>query len=58
LNELSNEQILQMITQIIQKHGCQVIELDIENRIINFDGPNEAKIECATELEAILDMVG
>jgi len=47
-----------MITQIIQKHGCQVIELDIENRIINFDGPNEAKIECATELEAILDMVG
>jgi predicted HAD superfamily phosphohydrolase YqeG len=55
MTELDKFQIMQIITNIVQKHGCELLELDIDNQIINIDGPEEARIACAMEIEAALE---
>lgn len=52
---LSEAQIIQIITTIVAKHGCHVIELDLESNIINIDGPEEAQMACAQELSSFLN---
>ncbi len=53
-SDLTEAQILQLITTIVNRHGCQIRELDLQNSIINIDGPPQARVECAQELEAFL----
>ncbi len=52
---MTQEQQLQIIIHIVQKHGCTIQELDLEKKIIDIDGPTEGKINCAMELEQLLD---
>jgi hypothetical protein len=55
IENLSEIQVMQLIATIVTKHGCTILEVDLKNRILDIDGPAEAKIKCARELEAILD---
>jgi len=53
--ELSESQMIQVITTIVQKHGCIIKELDIKKQVIDIDGPPESKVACAKELEVFLE---
>lgn len=53
--ELSESQLIQIITTIVQKHGCVIKELDVKNHLIDIDGPPESKVACAKELEVFLE---
>jgi len=52
--EMSEAQLLTMITNIVEKHGCKIIEIDLENHLINLEGPEDAKVSCAIELADLL----
>ena len=52
---MSNDQILTLIHHIASDHGCRVIEIDLDNQIINIEGPEDAKLKCAMAIEAALE---
>lgn len=54
MTEMNDAQILTIVTNIVEKHGCKLVEFDPENRIINLEGPDDAKVECAIALEEVL----
>jgi len=45
---------LNLLAATVEKHGCRIVDLDIENHIINLDGPAENVQACA---EAIAEFV-
>jgi hypothetical protein len=53
--ELGESQLIQIITAIVQKHGCVIKALDVKNQVIDIDGPPESKVACAKELEVFLE---
>lgn len=54
MEELNELQIAQIVGMIVTKHGCEILEMDLHNFILDIDGPPEAKTECAKELEVFL----
>ena len=54
VENLSEIQIMQLITTIVTKHGCEIKEIDLENHVLDIDGPPEARMKCATELQEFL----
>ena len=46
---------LNLIKATVEKHGCRIVDLDIENHTINLDGPDEKVNACA---KAIAELVG
>lgn len=46
---------LNLLTATVEKHGCRILDLDLENHIINLDGPDEKVHACA---EAIAEFMG
>ena len=55
MNELSDGQLIKMVEYIVEQHGCKIVEIDLENHILNIEGPEEAQAECAIALEEALD---
>lgn len=55
MTELSREQTIQLISTIVAKHGCKILEMDVDKYILNIDGPAEAREKCVQELELFLD---
>jgi len=46
--------MLTLINSIVLTHECRIVDIDLEQRIINIEGPEEAKIQCAMAIERIL----
>jgi len=46
---------LNVLMATVEKHGCRIVDLDIENHIINLDGPDDQVNACA---QAIAELVG
>lgn len=46
---------LNILMATVEKHGCRIVELDIENHVINLDGPDDKVNACA---QAIAKLVG
>lgn len=51
---ISDDQFIQMVNIIAQKHKCNIVEVDLENKILILDGPDDAQVACAIELEDLL----
>ena len=51
----NSSQFLTLIINTIEKHGCKLGDIDIENHIISLEGPAENKEDCAIALAEILD---
>jgi hypothetical protein len=54
MSEMSDDQILTLVTNIVEKHGCKLIDVDLGKRMINLEGPDDAKVKCAVALEEML----
>jgi c-di-GMP-binding flagellar brake protein YcgR len=54
MTELKNDQLLTIVAQIAEKHNCKIVDIDLENHILNLDGPECDQVACAIELESVL----
>ena len=53
-NALTETQFFSLVSSIASQHGCRLVDIDIDKRIINIAGPSEAEYACAVKLEEIL----
>jgi hypothetical protein len=51
---MDDTMFLNMLKTTVENHGCTIIDIDLENHIVNLDGPDDAVAECA---QAISELV-
>jgi hypothetical protein len=51
----SDSTILTIIVNTVEKHGCKLADVDLENHIINIEGPEKNQEACAKALAEILE---
>jgi len=52
--EMTEAQLLTIVKNVVEEHGCKLVEVDFENQIINVEGSEEDKGRCARALAEIL----
>ena len=55
MTDLSEAQILTIVKNTVEQHGCVLVDIDLENKILNLEGPEASKVKCALELAKVLD---
>ena len=53
--KLSKMQTMQVIASVCQKYGCEIRKVDLEKRILDLQGPEDAQERCKQELQVLLD---
>ena len=51
---MTEQLILTLLVNIIQKHGCSIRDIDLEKNIIDIDGDIDNLVECAAEMDELL----
>ncbi len=51
--QMSEAQFLNLVSLIAAKHNCKIKEIDFNLRVINLEGPGDAELACALELEDV-----
>jgi hypothetical protein len=54
MTELDDAQLLTVVQNLVEKHGCKLANIDFENASINIEGPDDAKANCARALIEVL----
>ena len=54
MTELNDAQMLTVVQNLVEKHGCKLINIDFEKAIIDIEGPDDAKVDCARALADVL----
>ena len=47
--------ILNLLKQAVEAEGCELAEVDFENKLIKVDGPEEVVPDCARAVAEIMD---
>lgn len=55
MTDMDDSQLLTLITSIVEQHGCRIIDIDLADQIINIEGPEDAKVQCAMAIGKILE---
>lgn len=53
--QLNKSQTLQIIANVCQKHGCEIVKMDFDRHILDLEGTEDARVKCTEELHALLD---
>ena len=51
---MDDTMFLNVLKATVENHGCTIIDIDLENHIVNLDGPDDAVADCA---QAISELV-
>ena len=54
-NTLTETQFFSLVSTVASQHGCQLVDIDVDKRVINIAGPLESEYACALELGEILE---
>ena len=54
-SELNEAQLLTIVKNTVEQYGCQLVEIDLENKILHLEGTEAAKVQCARALAKVLD---
>jgi hypothetical protein len=46
---------LNLLKMTVENHGCTIVDLDLENHIVNLDGPDDAVDACAQAIAELVD---
>ena len=46
---------LTVLKMTVENHGCSIVDLDLEQHIINLDGPDEAVDGCMKAIAALFE---
>ena len=47
--------ILNMVKLTAENHGCRIVDFDLDNHVINLDGPDDAVDACARAIADLVD---
>ena len=47
---------LNLVKHAVEKHGCRLVDIDLEKQYINIDGPDDALADCARALADLVDL--
>ncbi len=53
--ELDEAQLLTIVKNTVEQYGCQLVEIDLQNKILHLEGSETAKVKCAQALARVLD---
>ncbi|MBW2606115.1 MAG: hypothetical protein JRD05_00620 [Deltaproteobacteria bacterium] len=51
---LTEEQFFSTVSLIASKHGCRIVDINMDRHIIEFKGPTENEMACSMELDNAL----
>jgi len=51
---MDDAQMITIVKNVIEQHGCKLIEIDFENHVFNIEGPDDAQAACALALDDVL----
>lgn len=54
MTESASTPSLDIIVKTVAQYGCKLVDIDLENHILNIEGPEAAQTECALALEKLL----
>ena len=54
MSELKEDHLLTIVKNVVEQHGCRLVEIDFENQRVDIEGPDDAKTRCAVALEEVL----
>ncbi len=54
MTDYNDTVFLNMLALVVDKHGCRLVEVDLDNQMIKFDGPEDKKVECALAIQTLL----
>ncbi|MGB5619714.1 MAG: hypothetical protein WBM78_22950 [Desulfobacterales bacterium] len=54
MTELNDAQLLTVVQNVVEKYGCKIVDFDFDKKIINLEGPEDAKADCARAIVEIL----
>lgn len=46
---------LNVLKTTVENHGCSIVDVDLENHIINLDGPDDAVTACALAISKLME---
>ena len=52
---MDEAQMITIVKNVVEQHGCKLVDIDLDNHILNIDGPEEAQAACAMALADVLD---
>jgi hypothetical protein len=52
---MDDSMFLNLVKNTVERHGCRLVDVDFDDRVVNLDGPDEAMENCAIALAALLD---
>lgn len=55
MTESANTPSLDIIVKTVEQYGCQLVDIDLDNHILNIEGPESAQTACALALEKLLN---
>lgn len=55
MTDNANTPNLDLIVKTIEYHGCKLVDIDLDNHILNIEGPEAAQTACALALEKLLN---
>ena len=45
---------LNLLKHTVERHGCKIVDIDLEHHIVNLDGPEEAVNACARAISELV----
>jgi ribosome maturation factor RimP len=54
MKELKEDQLLTIVKNVVEQHGCRLVDIDFDKHIVNIEGPDDAQAQCAVALEQVL----
>jgi hypothetical protein len=54
MNESVDTPSLDIIVKTVEQYGCKLVDIDLDNHILNIEGPEAAQTACALALEKLL----
>jgi hypothetical protein len=54
---MNNEtaQIVTLITNTVKRHGCSIKNIDVDNHVVELEGPEDKEHECALALAELFN---
>lgn len=54
MTDYNDTVFLNMLALVVDKHGCRLVEVDLDNQVIKFEGPEDKKVGCALAIQTLL----
>jgi len=54
MNALRDDQLLTIVKNVVEQHGCRLVDIDFDKHTLNIEGSDEDQARCALALEEVL----